>query len=127
MNRKGIPAVALTTDTAIITALGNDFGFDSIFAKQLEALGRKGDVLCCLSTSGTSDNLIMASLRAKEQNIPTVSLLGKDGGKMKEISEISIMVPSQDTARIQEVHLIIIHIICQMIEKKLFPGEAKSS
>jgi D-sedoheptulose 7-phosphate isomerase len=127
MNRKGIPAVALTTDTAIITALGNDFGFDSIFAKQLEALGRKGDVLCCLSTSGTSDNLIMASLRAKEQNIPTVSLLGKDGGKMKEISEISIMVPSQDTARIQEVHLIIIHIICEMIEKKLFPSEAKSS
>lgn len=126
MNRKGIPAIALTTDTAIITALGNDFGFDSIFAKQLETLGREGDVMCCLSTSGTSDNLIMASLKAKEKNIPTVSLLGKEGGKMKEISEISIMVPSQDTARIQEVHLLIIHIICQMIEKKLFPSEEKS-
>jgi len=126
MNRKGIPAIALTTDTAIITALGNDFGFDSIFAKQLETLGKDGDVLCCLSTSGTSDNLIRASLKAKEKNIPTVSLLGKDGGKMKEISAISILVPSQDTARIQEVHLLIIHVICQMIEKELFPREEKS-
>lgn len=126
MDRKGIPAIALTTDTAVITALGNDFGFDFIFAKQLETLGNEGDVLCCLSTSGTSDNLIMASLRAREKNISIVSLLGKDGGKMREISDISIVVPSQDTARIQEVHLLIIHIICQMIEKKLFKSGKKS-
>jgi D-sedoheptulose 7-phosphate isomerase len=126
MNRKGIPAIALTTDTAIITALGNDFGFDSIFAQQVETLGREGDVLCCLSTSGTSANLIMASLKAREKDIPTLSLLGKDGGKMKEISDISIMVPSQDTARIQEVHLLILHVICQMIEKILFASKDES-
>ena len=126
MSRKGIPAIALTTDTAIITALGNDFGFDSIFAQQVETLGREGDVLCCLSTSGTSANLIMASLKAREKDIPTLSLLGKDGGKMKEISDISIMVPSQDTARIQEVHLLILHVICQMIEKILFASKDES-
>lgn len=123
MKREGIPAIALTADTSIITALGNDFGFDSIFAKQVETLGTEGDVLCCLSTSGNSKNLIMASLEAKEKNIPTIGLLGKDGGEIKEMSDVSIIVPSQDTARIQEAHSLIIHVICQLIEKHLFSSE----
>jgi len=126
MKREGIPAIALTADTSLITALGNDFGFDTIFAKQVETLGSEGDVLCCLSTSGISKNIIMASLKAKEKNIPTISLLGKDGGRIKEISDVSIVVPSQDTARIQEVHLLIIHVICQLIEKYLFPSGENS-
>ena len=126
IKREGIPAIALTADTSLITALGNDFGFDTIFAKQVETLGSEGDVLCCLSTSGISKNIIMASLKAKEKNIPTISLLGKDGGRIKEISDVSIVVPSQDTARIQEAHLLIIHVICQLIEKYLFPSGENS-
>jgi D-sedoheptulose 7-phosphate isomerase len=126
MKREGIPAIALTADTSLITALGNDFGFDTIFAKQVETLGSEGDVLCCLSTSGTSKNIIMASLKAKEKNIHTISLLGKDGGRIKEMSDVSIVVPSQDTARIQEAHLLIIHVICQLIEKYLFPSRRNS-
>jgi len=120
IDRQGIPAIALTTDTSILTALGNDFGFDSIFVKQVETLGSEGDVLFCLSTSGNSENLIRAIFKAKEKKIPTISLLGKNGGKIKEISDVSIIVPSQDTARIQEVHLVIIHNICQIIEKHFF-------
>jgi len=126
IKREGIPAIALTADTSLITALGNDFGFDTIFAKQVETLGSEGDVLCCLSTSGASKNIIMASLKAKKKNIPTIGLLGKDGGRIKEISDVSIVVPSHDTARIQEAHLLIIHVICQLIEKSLFPSEENS-
>ena len=120
IDRLGIPAIALTTDTSILTALGNDFGFDSIFAKQVETLGGEGDILFCLSTSGNSENLIKAISKAKEKKISTISLLGKNGGKIKGISDLSIIVPSHDTARIQEVHLVIIHSICQTIEKNLF-------
>lgn len=126
IKRAGIPALSLTTDTSIITALGNDFGFDSIFARQLGTLGSEGDVFFCLSTSGTSENLVKASLKAKEKNIPTISLIGRGGGKIKEISDVAIIVPSQDTARIQEVHLLVIHILCRLIEKNLFADKENS-
>ncbi len=126
MERQGIPALALTTDTSAITALGNDFGFESIFARQVETLGGEGDVLCCLSTTGNSENLISATLQAKQKSITTISLLGRDGGKLTELSDVSIIVPSQDTARIQEIHLLIIHVFCQMVEEYFFADEKNS-
>ncbi len=120
LERKGLPAIALTTDTSILTAIGNDYSFDSIFERQIEALGEKGDVLIGISTSGNSNNVINAILKAKEKNIFTIGLLGNYGGKMKKIVDLSIIVPSNNTPRIQECHVLAYHIICEEIEKKLF-------
>lgn len=120
MERKALPAIALTTDLAAITAIGNDYGFDRVFERQLEALGREGDVFIALTTSGNSKNLIKAVEKAKELNIQVIGLLGKDGGKMKNTSKVEIIVPSDNTPRIQEAHLMILHIICELVEKELF-------
>ena len=119
LERKALPAIALTTDLAAITAIGNDYGFDTIFERQIEALGNEGDVFIALSTSGNSKNLIKAVEYAKKNNIHVIGLLGKDGGKLKNTSSVEIIVPSDNTPRIQEAHLMILHIICELVEKEL--------
>ncbi len=120
LERKGMPAIALTTDTSILTAIGNDYGFDRIFERQVEALGKEGDVLVGISTSGNSENVIKAVNKAREMGIYTIGLLGKSGGKLKDIVDLALIVPSNDTARIQECHLTIYHVICEEVEKRLF-------
>ena len=120
IERKGLQAIALTTDLAAITAIGNDYGFDTIFERQLEALADEGDVFIVLSTSGNSRNLIKAVEAAKKLDVHVIGLLGKDGGKLKNTSNVEIIVPSDNTPRIQEAHLMILHIICELIDKELF-------
>lgn len=117
--RRGYPAIALTTDTSILTAVGNDYAFDTIFARQVEALGRAGDVFIGLSTSGNSENIIRALVEARSRGISTISLTGKGGGGMKGMADIDIIVPSDDTPRIQEAHLLIIHSICEVLDGQL--------
>jgi D-sedoheptulose 7-phosphate isomerase len=117
--RRGLPALALSTDTSILTSLGNDYSFDIIFARQVEALAREGDLVVGLSTSGTSVNIVKGLQKAKEMRCSTVGLLGRDGGTVKDVVDLSLIVPVNDTARVQECHIIIIHIVCQMIEEGL--------
>jgi len=119
LERNGFPAIALTTDTSILTAIGNDYGFDNIFKRQVEALGKEGDVLVGISTSGNSENVIMAVEQAKKMGIYTIGLLGKSGGILKDIVDLSLVVPSDNTPRIQECHLTMYHIICEEVEKNL--------
>lgn len=114
--RKGYSAIALTTDTSALTAIGNDYGFDKIFSRQVEALGEKGDILIGISTSGNSQNIIEAVKVAKEMGIFTVGFLGKDGGKLKSIVDKAFIVKSDNTARIQEVHLTLEHAICRVLD-----------
>ena len=115
--RTALPAIALTVDTSIITAIGNDYGFDQIFARQVAALGHEGDVLVVLSTSGNSQNVVRAAEVASERKMKVVALLGKSGGIMKSKADVGIVIPSADTARIQELHLIIIHTWCALIDQ----------
>lgn len=124
MERRGLPAVALTTDTSILTAIGNDYGFDRVFSRQVEALAAPGDVVVGISTSGNSPNVQMALELARTTGCRTVGLLGRDGGTIAGIVDIALTVPSCDTPRIQEGHIIMIHIICDLLEKRLFAGEA---
>jgi D-sedoheptulose 7-phosphate isomerase len=109
----------LTTDTSALTCIANDFSFEHVFSRQVSALGRSGDVLLAISTSGNSENVIKAVHAAKDLGIKTVALTGRDGGKIQSIADFSIVVPSQTTARIQEAHIFIGHIICGLIEKDL--------
>lgn len=118
--RRSLPAIALTTDTSILTAYSNDYGFEGVFGRQVEGLGSSGDLLLVLSTSGNSKNIVQAVNVAKTKGILTVGLLGKDGGLLKGLLDHSIVVPSDETARIQEGHMTIYHIICDLVEKKLF-------
>ncbi len=117
--RKSIPAIALTVDTSTLTALGNDYGFDTIFSRQVEALARKGDVLLGFSTSGNSENVIRAFKLANEMGVTTIALLGHQGGRAKEQAQLAIVIPSEDTARIQEVHITVGHILCELIEEDM--------
>jgi len=119
--RPGLPAIALTTDSSILTASANDFGFEGIFSRQLQALGRPGDVLLGLSTSGNSENVIRAICYAREHGIFTVVLTGESGGKMATLADLAIRVPSSVTAHIQESHLMIGHILCDLSERAVFP------
>jgi len=118
-DRPPIAGLALTTDTSALTAAGNDYGFDYIFSRQLEALGNKGDVAIGLSTSGNSPNILNALKSAKEKGITTIGLSGKDGGKMHDLCDTIIIVPSNTTARIQEMHITLGHLLCGAIEQKL--------
>jgi D-sedoheptulose 7-phosphate isomerase len=120
LERRALPAIALNTDTSILTAVGNDYGFDLVFSRQVEALAQPGDVVIGISTSGSSNNVYGALLRAREIGCSTVGLLGRDGGSLAGIADIPLVVPVQDTPRIQEVHVTIIHIVCELIEKRLF-------
>ncbi len=115
--RKAVPAIALTVDTSILTAMGNDYGYEYVFSRQVEALARKEDVVMGISTSGNSENVVRALVTAKSLGASTVALLGNQGGKMKDLVDVPIVVPSSDTARIQEVHITIGHIICEILEK----------
>ena len=116
LERGGLPAIALTTDTSILTAVGNDYGFDSIFSRQVEALGQKGDVLFGISTSGGSENVYRAILKAKEKGLTVIGMTGRSGGKIKDVSDICLNVPVQTTARVQEAHILIGHIICELLD-----------
>ena len=118
--RPGIKAIALNTNSSLITATGNDFGFEEIFSRQVEVLGEKGDIAIGITTSGNSENIIRAIDRAKEKGLITVALSGRDGGRMKGRADYEIIVPGKRTSRIQEAHILIIHILCEIIEKIIF-------
>ena len=119
-DRASIPSLALTTDTSNLTAIGNDYGYDKVFSRQLEGMGQEGDLFIGISTSGNSTNIVNAFKSAKKKNIFTVALVGKDGGEMANLADISLIVPSSATPRIQESHILIGHILCDIIEKELF-------
>jgi D-sedoheptulose 7-phosphate isomerase len=118
-SRCALAAIALTTDSSALTACGNDLGFDQVFSRQIEALGRPGDVAIAISTSGNSPNVITALERAKTQGLTAAALSGKDGGKLRGIADPLVIVPSQETARIQEMHILLGHILCAKVEHQL--------
>lgn len=117
--RKAISAIALTTDTSILTALANDYGYAKVFSRQVEAHGAKGDVAIGISTSGNSENVIEAIKKARSMGLVTIGLLGGDGGRLKKECDIAIVTPSKDTPRIQESHVMIEHIICELVENEI--------
>ncbi|HCI44391.1 MAG TPA: phosphoheptose isomerase [Candidatus Omnitrophica bacterium] len=117
--RRALPAIALTTDTSILTALGNDYSFDVIFARQIEGLAQRGDLAFGISTSGNSRNVIEGIKQAKKMGLKTISLTGCGGGKLAPLTDISIIVPSAETARIQESHICIAHAICELVEERI--------
>ena len=119
LERQGLPAIALTTDSSILTSVGNDYGFDQVFARQIEALGRPNDVAVGISTSGNSPNVIEAVKKAKKQNVKTIGLAGKDGGALAKSVDLAITVSSTNTARVQECHIAIGHILCELVENEL--------
>jgi D-sedoheptulose 7-phosphate isomerase len=114
--RRGLPAIALTTDTSALTAIGNDYGYDRVFDRQVEALANEGDLVIGISTSGNSKNVISALSLAKEMGCNTLGLSGRDGGAMNEVCDINLVVPSNNTPRIQEMHILFGHTICQCID-----------
>ncbi|AYD39331.1 D-sedoheptulose 7-phosphate isomerase [Clostridium fermenticellae] len=120
LDRKPISAIALTVNTSILTAVSNDYSYDNVFKRQVEAFGKKGDVLIGISTSGNSRNISLALEKATELGMISVALLGCDGGENKNFADLSIIVPSNDTPRIQESHIMIGHIVCDIVEKELF-------
>ncbi len=120
LERKALPAIALTTDSSILTAVGNDYGFDEIFKRQVEALAQSGDVVIGISTSGKSNNVFHALTAANRIGCKTVGLLGRDGGDIAGVVDIDLTVPAQHTPYIQGVHGAIIHILCDLVEKELF-------
>ena len=118
-NRRPLPSVSLNSDTAAITCIANDFGYDEIFARQLEGLAKKGDVLVVLSTSGKSENILRALRKGKELGVTTIALLGKGGGEAVSLADYPIVVNSSETARIQEIHLLIGHTFCEFAEMEM--------
>ncbi len=126
VERPGLPAVALTTDSSVLTSIANDYDFKQIFSKQVRALGMEGDVLIAISTSGNSPNVVEAITAAHERNMVVVALTGRDGGKMGSIlqaGDFHLCVPAQSTARVQEVHLLTLHCLCDVIDHLLLGGE----
>jgi len=115
--RRGLPGIALTTDTSALTAIGNDYGYDRIFDRQVEALANEGDLLIGISTSGNSANVIAALTLAKTMGCATLGLSGRDGGAMNEVCDVNLVVPSNDTPRIQEMHILFGHTICHIIDE----------
>jgi D-sedoheptulose 7-phosphate isomerase len=118
-DRTAMAAIALTTNTSILTSLANDYGYEVVFARQIEALGKKNDIAVGISTSGKAKNVTLAIKQAKKMGIKTVALTGGDGGELAKLADVSLMVPSTVTARIQEAHITIGHIICELIEQTL--------
>ena len=123
-DRPALPAIALTTDTSMLTAIGNDYGYEQVFRRQLDANGSRGDVLIGISTSGNSPNVYAALERSRELGITSVGLTGLGGGKMQAVCDFCICIPSDSTPRIQESHIMVGHIICGMVEDALFGGQA---
>ncbi len=120
MNRPPLPAIALNTDSSILTSIGNDYSFSEVFSKQIVALGKEGDIAIGISTSGNSANVIRAIEVAKEMGIETIALTGNDGGDLAKVANYSLIVPSSSTPCIQEVHMAIGHILCEMVEAQIF-------
>lgn len=120
INRPSLASLSLTVDTSALTAIANDFGYEQVFARQLEGVGKKGDCLVGISTSGNSQNIVNAFLKAKEMGIKTVAFTGESGGKMKELADICLNVPSAVTNNIQEMHIACGHILCEIVEKHFF-------
>ncbi|MFC1593135.1 SIS domain-containing protein [Candidatus Omnitrophota bacterium] len=118
-DRKALPAIALTTDTSILTSLANDYGYEVIFAKQIEALGNKGDLAIGISTSGKAKNVLRAIKQAKQIGLKTAALTGGDGGILAKTADIALIIPSKVTARIQEAHITVGHIMCELVEEEL--------
>jgi len=118
-NRPPLRAVALTTDTSLLTACANDMGFDAVFARQVEAHGRSGDVLVLHSTSGDSPNVVRAAQSARARGVTVIAFLGRDGGRLKALADVALVVASDQTARIQELHLALEHAICELVEERL--------
>jgi D-sedoheptulose 7-phosphate isomerase len=123
-DRSPLAAIALTTDTSALTAIGNDYGFEQVFARQIRALGRRGDVAIAISTSGRSQNVILGIEAAREAGLATIALTGGDGGKLAPIVDIAIVVPSTTTARIQECHITIGHVLCEYVDRELLKKDA---
>ncbi|UCH18587.1 MAG: D-sedoheptulose 7-phosphate isomerase [Burkholderiales bacterium] len=121
-DRRALAAIALTTDSSALTSIANDYAFDDVFARQVKALGRAGDVLIAISTSGRSRNVVRAVDAARELSMTTIGLLGRDGGELRDRCDVSITVPSESTARIQEVHIMIGHSLCGIVERALELG-----
>ena len=117
-NRRPLPAVSLNTDSSVLTCIGNDYGFDAIFSRQIEALGKEEDILVGFSTSGNSENIALAFEKARSRGVTTILLSGKDGGKIKAIADHSIIIPSDNTARIQELHTFILHAWLELVENQ---------
>ncbi len=124
LERRPLPAIALNTDPSVLTSIGNDYSFDQVFEKQIRALGKEDDLLIVISTSGKSKNCIRAALTAKEMGIFSIGLLGRDGGDLGSLVDLKLIVRNSSTPRIQEVHAFIIHMICEMVERELFGGDA---
>lgn len=120
LERRGLPAIALTTDTSILTAIANDYGFEQVFRRQIEALAAPGDVVVGISTSGNSPNVLAALTLAREMGCRTIGFLGRDGGTIGPVVDLELTVPSQDTPRIQEGHITMIHILCDLVERRMF-------
>jgi len=118
-NRRPLPSVSLNSDTSAVTCIANDFGYDEIFARQLEGLAKQGDVLVVLSTSGKSENILRALRKAKELEVTTIALLGKGGGEAVSLADYSVVINSNETARIQEIHLLIGHTFCEFAEMEM--------
>ena len=116
--RSALAGIALTTDTSALTAIGNDYGFDKVFSRQVEALAKKGDVLIAISTSGNSANVINAIKSAQKIGCKVITLTGKDGGKMANMGDVNIIIPSNNTPRIQEMHIMVGHIICALVDEE---------
>ena len=117
--RPAMRAIALTTDTSLLTACANDLGFDEVFSRQVEALAEPGDLLVLHSTSGESPNVVRAAQAAKSRGVTVVAFLGKGGGELRELADVALVIPADDTARIQELHLAIEHVICDLVEDRL--------
>ena len=120
-DRRALPALALTTDGGVLSSIANDTGFENVFARQVEAFGRAGDVLLAITTSGTSPNVVVACEQARKVGLKIIGLLGRDGGRVAPLCDVALVVPSQDTQRIQETHNLVGHILCELVEQMLFP------
>lgn len=120
LERRGLASIALTTNTSTLTSIGNDYGFEEIFSRQIEALACKDDIAIGISTSGNARNVITGILEAKKRNLTTVAITGYDGGQLAPLVDIALIVPSRNTARIQEAHITIGHVLCEIAEEKLF-------
>jgi D-sedoheptulose 7-phosphate isomerase len=118
-NRRGLPALALSTDSSVLTAIGNDFSFEKIFSRQIEALANEGDLVVAFSTSGNSENVVQGVLEAKEKKCAVIGFLGRDGGRIQGIVDVALTVNVPETARIQEAHQLIYHALCQVLEEAL--------
>lgn len=123
--RRGLPVLSLTSDTAVLTAWANDVGYEDVFARQVEALGRPGDVLVGISTSGRSRNVVRAFEAAARLGLRRVALLGGDGGDLRALADLALIVPSSDTQHIQEVHTVLIHLVCELVERRVLAGRAE--